>query len=66
MTEIRPRFRSLTGRERQVAEDLHARMCELLAEDDQLTMAEAVGIAAIEGGYEPITKPQPPGLPEPP
>lgn len=63
MTEIRPKWRSLTGHERQVAEDLHRRMYELLAEDEQLTMAEAIGIAAIEGGYQPITKPREPEEP---
>lgn len=59
--DARRSWRFLTGRQRHVAEDLHARMCELPAADEQPSMAEAIGIAAIEGGYGPITKPHPAG-----
>jgi hypothetical protein len=52
------RWRSLDAKQLAIAEDLHVRVEALRADDPELTLAEAIGIAAIEGGHEAVTKPR--------
>jgi hypothetical protein len=58
--DVHRRWRSLDPEQLAIAEDLHVRVEALRAADPELTLAEAIGIAAIEGGYELITKPRDP------
>lgn len=55
----RRRWLSLTPAQLAVARDLHVRAIALLDADPDLTVPEALDIAAIEGGHEAVTKPRP-------
>lgn len=54
----RRRWASLTPQQLAVARDLHVRALALLDADPELTVPEALDIAAIEGGHEAVTKPR--------
>lgn len=55
-----PRRENLSAEERAIAQDLAARAELLMAHFPSLALAEAIDLAAIEGGYELTTKPREP------